>query len=69
MSASKLPSLMRVCGLVALSKIALTSASVLLPANAARTRKARWVSSGMFRTVMDDIKPPWVISMIAFYIN
>ncbi len=50
-SASKEPSLMRPSGRTALSRIARTSASVLRPAVAARTRKARCVSSGKLRHV------------------
>jgi hypothetical protein len=46
-----------------LSRIARTSASVLRPAIAARTRKARCVSSGKLRTVIDDTWHPLLIDI------
>ena len=54
-SASREPSLIRPSGRTAHSRIARISASVLRPCVAARTRKARCVSSGKLRTVTDAI--------------
>ncbi|CAI08017.1 hypothetical protein ebA3349 [Aromatoleum aromaticum EbN1] len=50
-SASSEPSFTRPCGLTTDSRISRTSASMLRPCWAARTRRARCTSSGRLRTV------------------
>src|SRR5208337_615842 len=62
------PSLRRVAGLTAPSRIARISASVLRPCRFARARSARCVSVPMFRTTIAGIlAPPLSDSMISLY--